>query len=203
VGARTDAARAEILAAREELEEEVIRLEAAGRSAVDVPAKMRENPVKTAGVAAGAAFLILGGPGRLFRRVKRAVVGPEKDLPKSILPEEVDKALRKLGDDGDKIRGTLEREFAHYLEEHKEERDNRNLGAVAAILLANVAKPLTAQAGRRLAQQLFSPEAGSFNEAVQRIRARREAEGRADPAAPPVPAPVAPVPPPDAARRTR
>jgi hypothetical protein len=188
VGARTDAARAQVLAAREDLEDEVIRLEAAGRSAVDVPAKVRRNPVKTAGVAAGAAFFVLGGPGRLFRRVKRAVVGPEKDLPKSILPEDVDKALRRMGEDGDKIRGTLEREFARYLEEHKEERDNRNLGAVAAVLLANIAKPLTAQAGRRLAQQLFSPEGGTFNEAVQRIRARREAEGRTDPA-PPAPLP--------------
>jgi hypothetical protein len=199
VGARTDAARAQVLAARVELEDEVIRLEAAGRSAVDVPAKVRRNPVQTAGVAAGAAFFVLGGPGRLFRRVKRAVVGPEKDLPKSILPEDVDKALRRMGEDGDKIRGTLEREFARYLEEHKEERDNRNLGAVAAVLLANIARPLTAQAGRRLAQQLFSPEGGTFNEAVQRIRARREAEGRSEPAAPDPP----PVPPPGPAKRTR
>jgi hypothetical protein len=187
VGARTDAARAQVLAAREDLEDEVIRLEAAGRSAVDVPAKVRRNPVKTAGVAAGAAFFVLGGPGRLFRRVKRAVVGPQKELPKSILPEDVDKALRRMGEDGDKIRGTLEREFARYLEDHKEERDNRNLGAVAAVLLANIAKPLTAQAGRRLAQQLFSPDGGTFTDAVQRIRARREAEGRADPVAPAVP----------------
>lgn len=198
MGARTDAARAQVLAAREELEDEVIRLEAAGRSAVDVPAKVRRNPAKTAGVAAGAAFFVLGGPGRLFRRVKRAVV-PEKELPKSILPEDVDKALRRMGEDGDKIRGTLEREFARYLEEHKEERDNRNLGAVAAVLLANIAKPLTAQAGRRLAQQLFSPEGGTFTEAVQRIRARREAEGRADSGAPAAP----PVPPPGPAQRKK
>jgi hypothetical protein len=195
VGARTDAARAQVLAAREDLEDEVIRLEAAGRSAVDVPAKVRRNPVKTAGVAAGAAFFVLGGPGRLFRRVKRAVVGPEKELPKSILPEELDKALRKMGDDGEKIRGTLEREFARYLEEHKQERENRDLGAVAAVLLASIAKPLTAQAGRRLARQLFSPEGGTFNEAVQRIRARREAAGRSDPAAT--------APPPGPARRKK
>ena len=198
MGARTDAARAQVLAAREELEDEVIRLEAAGRSAVDVPAKVRRNPGKTAGVAAGAAFFVLGGPGRLFRRVKRAVL-PEKELPKSILPEDVDKALRRMGEDGEKIRGTLEREFARYLEEHQQERENRDLGAVAAVLLASIAKPLTAQAGRRLAQQLFSPEGGTFNEAVQRIRARREAEGRSDPAVPPAP----PIPPPGPAPRNK
>ena len=117
MGARTDAARAQVVAARADLAEEVIRLEAAGRSAVDVPARIRRAPAKTAGLAAGAAFLIAGGPGRLFRRVKRAVVGPQQELPKSMLPKEVDQALRKLGPDGDKVRGTLEREFAKYLDE--------------------------------------------------------------------------------------
>ncbi|TMC65847.1 MAG: hypothetical protein E6J17_01500, partial [Chloroflexi bacterium] len=81
MGARTDAARAQVVAARAELADEVTRLEAAGRSAVDVPARIRRAPAKTAGVAAGAAFLLVGGPQRLFRRVKRAVVGPEQELP--------------------------------------------------------------------------------------------------------------------------
>jgi hypothetical protein len=184
VGARTDAARAQVVAARGELAEEVIRLEAAGRSAVDVPAKIRRAPARTAGVAAGAAFLVLGGPKRLFRHVKRAVVGPERELPKSMLPKEVDKALRKLGPDGDKVRGTLEREFGKYLEEHKEERDNRDLGVVGALLLSNIAKPITERAGRRLAQQLFSPDRASFQEAVERIRARRDAGKGTDPTDP-------------------
>jgi len=175
VGARTDAARAEVLAAREGLSAEIDRLEAAGRAAVDIPAKIRREPLKTAGVAAGAAFLVTGGPGRVFRRIRRAIRGPEAELPKSMLPDEVDKALRKLGSDGDKVRGTLEREFAKYLEEHAPERRDRDLGAVTALLLANLAKPFTQRAGRRLAEELFSPEGSSFSEAVERIRARREA----------------------------
>jgi hypothetical protein len=181
VGTRTDAARAQVVAARADLAEEVTRLEAAGRSAVDVPARIRRAPAKTAGVAAGAAFLVLGGPQRLFRRVKRAVVGPERELPKSMLPKEVDHALRKLGPDGEKVRGTLEREFAKYLEEHKEERDNRDLGVVGALLLSNIAKPITERAGRRLAQELFSPDRASFQDAVERIRARRDAGKGTDP----------------------
>lgn len=185
MGARTDAARAEVLAAREGLAGEVTRLEAAGRSAVDVPAKIRRAPAKTAGLAAGAAFLVAGGPKRLFRRAKRAVVGPEQPLPKSMLPDEVDKALRKLGTDGDKVRGTLEREFSKYLAEHKEERESRDLGAVAAVLLSNVAKPLTSRAGRRLAEQLFSPDTPSFQDAVERIRSRREAGKGTSPEKPP------------------
>jgi hypothetical protein len=175
VGARTDAARAEVLAARQGLSAEVDRLEAAGRAAVDIPAKIRRQPLRTAGAAAGAAFILGGGPRRLFGRVRRAVRGPGAELPKSMLPEEVDKALRKLGRDGDRVRGTLEREFTRYLEEHAPERHERDLGAVTALLLSNLAKPLTQRAGRRLAEELFSPEGTSFSEAIERIRARREA----------------------------
>ena len=172
MGARTDAARAAVVAARTELAEEVARLEAAGRSAADVPSKVKRAPAQTAGVAAGAVFLLAGGPRRVLRGIRRAVKGPEADLPKSMLPKEVDKALKKLGDDGEKVRGTLEKEFAKYLEEHAEERRSRDLGAVAAILLANLAKPLTQRAGRQLVEQLFSPDAPSFQEQLRRVRAR-------------------------------
>lgn len=178
MGARTDAARAEVLAARDGLAAEIDRLEAAGRAAVDIPAKLRREPLKTAGVAAGAAFLVTGGPGRVLRRIKRAIRGPEAELPKSMLPDEVDKALRKLGPDGEKVRGTLEREFAKYLDQHAKERRERDLGAVTALLLTNLAKPFTQRAGRRLAEELFSPEGTSFGEAIERIRARREAAER-------------------------
>jgi hypothetical protein len=186
VGTQADAARADVVAARAELEAELVRTEAAARAAVDIPAKIRREPVKTAGLAAGLAFLVAGGPRRLFRRAKRAVVGPEADRPKSMLPEEVDKELRKLGSDGERVRATLEREFAKYLDEHREEREKRDLGAVAALLLANIAKPITAQAVKRMGEQLLNPESTSFREAVEKVRARREA-GKADRAARPAP----------------
>ena len=32
-----------------------------------------------------------------------------------MLPEEIEKTLKKMGDDGDKVRGTLERDFAEYV----------------------------------------------------------------------------------------
>ena len=178
MGASTDAARARVLAARGQLEDEVTRLEAAGRSAVDIPSKVRREPAKTAGLAAGAAFLVAGGPRRVFRHVRRAVQGPEADMPKSMLPKEVDRELKKLGRDGDKVRGTIEREFAKYLDEHREERESRDLGAVAALLLSQVAKPVTQRAARRFAAELFNPEGGSFQEALARIRSRgREDDG--------------------------
>ncbi len=175
MGARTDAARAEVLASRKALAGEVERLEASGRSAVDIPAKVRKAPARTAGMAAGAAFIIAGGPGRVARRVKRAVVGPEEPLPKSMLPPEVDKRLRKMGTDGEKIRGTIEREFAEYLEAHQGERDKRDLGAVVALLLSGLSRPFLQQASRRMVGRLFAGDNDTFENAVQRIRARREA----------------------------
>jgi hypothetical protein len=175
VGARADAARAEVLVAREALTTEVERLEAAGRSAVDIPGKVRREPVKTAGLAAGAAFLVAGGPKRVLRRAKRFVVGPDDPLPKSMLPPEVDKNLKKMGSDGEKIRGTLEREFAGYLEAHQGERDKRDLGAVLALLLSGISRPLMQQASRRLVGRLFASDDDTFENAIQRIRARREA----------------------------
>ncbi|MEX2010729.1 MAG: hypothetical protein WEF51_00675 [Chloroflexota bacterium] len=192
MGTQADAARADVVAARAELASELVRTEAAARAAVDIPAKIRREPVKTAGLAAGLAFLVAGGPKRLFRRAKRAVVGPDADRPKSMLPEEVDKELRKLGSDGERVRATLEREFAKYLEEHREEREKRDLGAVAALMLASIVKPITAQAVKRISEQLLNPESTSFRDAVEKVRARREAgKGTAaEPARPPEPKPA-------------
>ena len=175
MGARTDAARAEVVARRQLLLDEVAGLEAAGRSAIDIPAKIRSAPGKTAALAAGTAFIALGGPRRTYRAVRRAVFGPTANLPKSMLPEQVDKALRALGEDGDRVRGVLEREFVDYLEKNKPERAARDLGGTISELGGNLLRPATAEAGKRLAKELFKPDGGSFNEVMDRIQARREA----------------------------
>jgi hypothetical protein len=181
VGARTDAARAEVVAARAALLNETERLESAGRAAVDIPAKVRRAPAQTAGIAAGAAFLLAGGPKRLWRRAKRAVRGPEADLPPRVLPKEVDRVLSHLGSDGDAVRRVLEREFADYLEEHREERQKRDFGATASMLAATVLGPITQRAGRQLAERLFSPDAAGFRETLADVRARRGASAATTP----------------------
>jgi hypothetical protein len=173
VGARTDAARAEVVAQRQLLLDEVGRLEAAGRSAIDIPAKIRRAPARTAALAAGTAFLVLGGPKKIYRAVRRAVLGPKADLPKSMLPEQIDKALRGLGDDGDRVRGLVEREFVDYLEKNKPVREARDLRGTISELGGNVLRPVTAEAGKRLATELFKPEGGSFHDVMDRIQARR------------------------------
>ncbi len=173
MGARTDAARAQAVASRETLATELDRLQASGRAAVDIPARVRKAPAKTAAAAGGAAFLLAGGPQRLFRRVRRAVLGPQADLPPSLLPKDVDKALKRLGSDGDKVRGTLEREFASYLEKTEADRKRRDPSAVLAALAASALGPVARRAGRQLVEQLFDPKTGNFEEILANLRARR------------------------------
>ena len=175
MGARTDAARAEVVARRQLLLVEVAGLEAAGRSAIDIPAKIRRAPGKTVALAAGAAFVLLGGPKRTYRGIRRAIFGPAANLPKSMLPEQIDKALRTLGDDGDRVRGVVEREFVDYLEKNKQVRESRDMRGTVSELGGNILRPVTAEAGKRLAKELFKPDSGRFGEVMNRIQARRGA----------------------------
>ena len=177
MGARTDAARAEVVARRQLLLDEVVRLEAAGRSAIDIPAKIRQSPGKAAALAAGTVFMAIGGPKKGYQVVRRAIFGPKADLPKSMLPEQIDKALRALGDDGSRVRGVIEREFVDYLQKTKPEREARDLRGTVSVLGGNVLRPVTAEVGKRLAKELFKPEGGSFNSVMGKIQARRAARG--------------------------
>ena len=98
-----------------------------------------------------------------------------------MLPKQIDKALRSLGDDGDMVRGLLEREFAYYLEKSRPQREARDLKGTLSELGGNVLRPVTAEAGKRLAKELFRPEGGSFAAAKERIRSRRAGRGAAAP----------------------
>jgi hypothetical protein len=172
VGEGSDSARAGVLAARATLDEELERLEASARAAVDIPAKVKRNPVKSAGIAAGAGFLLVGGPRRLFRGARRVVFGPPEPLPTSMLPKEIDRALKELGGDGEKVRGTIEREFAAYLEQTAPVRNKRDLNAVTAILLSALARPLIERFGKQLIDQVFSTDAAAFQEQLAKVRER-------------------------------
>jgi hypothetical protein len=168
------AAREALLAARGSLDEELLRLEASGRAAVDIKAKVKRNPVKAAGLAAGAGFVVVGGPQRLFRRAKRAVMGPEEPLPKSMLPKDIEKQLKKLGTDGDRVRGTIEREFARYLDDKAEERKSRDLTGVIAALLLSAGKPFVTRYGKQVAERLVSPDGAGYREQLEKLRAARK-----------------------------
>ena len=202
MGARTDAARAAAVASRGDLAEQLALLEGSARAAVDFPAKIRRAPAKTAGAAAGVAFLAVGGPRRVFRGIRRAVRGPEKPLPPSMLPDQIERSLKKLGTDGDRVRGTLEREFASYLETTAKARRGRDVRSGASLVALSVFGPLARRGGVRLAELLFSPKTAgleSFGEALGRARARwteatESAPEAGTPPKPPTPGLLAPDP---------
>ena len=179
MGSRTDAALAEVVAARADLGEQVDRLEAAGRAAIDVPAKVRANPAKAAGIAAGGAFLAVGGPKKLFRRARRAITGKDEDLPSELLPKDVEKALRKIGTDGSKVRGTLERDFAKYLDDRAKERRKEGVTAAISAIALSALRPIAIRTGKQVAERMLDPNGPAFTEQLEKIRARRSAPGSA------------------------
>jgi hypothetical protein len=167
------AARAEVLSARGRLGEELVRLEASARAAVDVKAKVKRNPVKAAGAAAGAGFVLVGGPKRVLRGARNAIFGKPAPLPKSMLPKEIDASLHKLGDDGEKVRGTIERDFARYLNEKAQERKQRDLVAIVGGLLLTLGRPLAVKYGKQLAADMLRPDGPAFQEQLDKVRSKR------------------------------
>jgi hypothetical protein len=167
VATEQDAARDRVLAARADFEAELERLEASGRAAVDIPAKIRRSPAKAAAVAAAVGFLALKGPQRLFGAARRAIWGERAPMPSRMLPEQVEKTLRKLGHDGDKVGAALERDFADYAKKAQKERE-----ALKSVLLLAVARPLLARAAKSAGDLLFAPDPQGFSTRLAQVRER-------------------------------
>jgi hypothetical protein len=167
VATEQDAARDRVLAARAGFTEQVEVLEASVREAVDIPAKVRRSPGKAAAVVGVLALLILRVPQRLFGIARRTVRGKAAPLPTRMLPDEVEKTLRKLGDDGDKVGAVLERDFAQYVKKASKDR-----AALRSVLLLAVARPLLGRAARAAGDAIFSPDPASFSARMAKIRER-------------------------------
>ena len=154
----TAEARQELERARRRADAELDELGAATRSALDIPAKIRRNPLKVAGLAGGAAFLALGGPKRVIRATEKRVFPGRKEKLESILPKEVARTVDKLGGDAAAVRANLERDFMHYLErKHPEEAPNarRSFWRTYDILAGS----LGTLAARAMAKRLFEAQA--------------------------------------------
>jgi hypothetical protein len=171
VGESTSLARLQVLAAREELDEELVRLEASARAAVDVPAKIKRHPVKAAGLAAGAGFVVVGGPRRVLRGARHAIFGRPAPLPKSMLPKEIDASLQRLGDDGEKVRGLLEHEFANYLQATEPVRKRRDLSGAMTVVAIAFVRPLVLRYSKRLAEEIFATDGKAYAERLDAVRA--------------------------------
>jgi hypothetical protein len=167
VATEQDAARDRVLAARTELAEQIELLEASARAAVDIPAKIRRSPGKAAALVGGVGFLALKGPQRLFRFGREKVRGEPEPLPSRMLPEEVEKTLRKLGSDGEKVRGALERDFAEYAKKSAKDRQ-----AIGSVLLLALGRPLASRAARAIGDMIFSPNPEDFSTRLAQVRER-------------------------------
>jgi ElaB/YqjD/DUF883 family membrane-anchored ribosome-binding protein len=167
VASEQDAARDRVLAARAEFESQVETLQASGRAAVDIPARIRQSPAKAAAIGASVGFLLLKGPQRLYGAVRKAIFGRPAPIPKRMLPKDIEKTLRSMGDDGEKIRGTLERDFASYVK--KAEKDRRGLLSVALMAML---RPMVARGLRRAGEYLFSPSPDGYSTGLDAVRAK-------------------------------
>ena len=167
----TDAARDRVIEARGELAEELEDMEASIRAAVDIPARIRRSPAKAAAIVGGVGFLALKGPKRVLGAARRAVRGPAAEMPKSMLPDEIEKTLRSLGDDGNKVRGKLERDFAAYAKSAEKDRAGRR----RALLMMAVA-PLLARGVRTATDRLLRPGEEGFTAKLAEVRGRAEHE---------------------------
>jgi hypothetical protein len=154
VASEQDAARDRVLAARAALDQEFQGLTASSRAAVDIPAKIRRSPAKAAAIAGGVGFLVVGGPRRVLGRARRLAFGSPAPLPTSMLPDEIEKTLRRMGSDGDKVRGTLERDFADYA--RQAQRDRRQV--MLAVLLPFL-RPIAARGARAVSDYVLGPPA--------------------------------------------
>jgi len=181
VATESDAARERVLAARNDVAIEVERLQASARAAVDIPAKVRENPLRVAAAAGGVGFVALGGPRRVFRRVRSAIFGPPAPMPEAMLPEEIEKVLKRLGDDGDHVRGVLERDFADYVKAAEKRRGPQ----IRQSLYYSFSVPLMRRAAKLGVDWLLQPDEHGFAAQLERLR-QRDPQSQRPPAGPPL-----------------
>jgi hypothetical protein len=113
------AAQASVEAARVTLEVELDGLTTAARSALDIKAKVRREPVKTAALAGGAGFILLGGPRRVLRAVGSRLFRRRRSYD-GLLPDEIERILRDTGAaDQPGVREAIAADFADYLQGKK------------------------------------------------------------------------------------
>jgi hypothetical protein len=88
------------------------------RDALDLRARFRENPALFIGLGAGAAFLLVGGPGRVARGVRRRLFRTEPEKAYDALPKPmqswVDHMAGAVGPRAAEARETLAEELQRW-----------------------------------------------------------------------------------------
>jgi hypothetical protein len=152
-------AMAQVEAARAVLAGSLDDLGAATQSALDVPAKIKRNPVKTAALVGASGFLLVGGPKRVARLVGRRIFTRRPDPYAGILPAEIEKVLKDVGVAKDpSVRRALNKDFAEYLKSKGEYEPEPNAAASFWRTFDRVAGPLGTAGARVMVQRLLEAE---------------------------------------------
>lgn len=110
--------RVEVESQRASIEQTVDQLRSRIRRAIDIPAKMRENPLLFGGLAAGGIFLAVGGPMRLLRAARRRVTPSPAEQAFDALPKAmqrwVDAMADGVGGRSDEVRRVLAEELQQW-----------------------------------------------------------------------------------------
>lgn len=158
MGEATQQAKDRVIAARAALGSEVDELGLAARSAVDIPAKVKRNPVRTLGLAGGAAFLALNGPKRVAKAVERRVAPKRSDRLKGILPKDVEKALDRLGGNASDVRERVEQDFYDWMNKRRSQSAPSSARQSLWKTYDSLLGPVAALGAKRMAEKLFSAD---------------------------------------------
>jgi hypothetical protein len=154
-------ARTQVRAAQAAFQDDLDTMSEATRSAMDIPAKVRKSPVKSAALAGGAGFLLLGGPRRVMGAVvSRVAPKRQRDPYAGLLPDQVERILRDSGAaDLPGVREALERDFAEYLRaKGKVEAKTPTAATSLWRTYDAVVGPLGTVAARLLVERLFAAD---------------------------------------------
>lgn len=169
------AALLKLQAARSDAEASLDAVTDASKRALDLPAKVRRNPVKTAAIVGGAGFLIAGGPRRMLRYAIGKVRPETLDPHAGLLPDEIEKVLKDSGlADDPAIRRALDEDFADYLRRKGRLDPEPTPTSVLWRTFDQLAGPLGTAGARILVQRLMSAE-----KERDVVRAQRRAAARA------------------------
>ena len=151
----------ELLAARRAFASEADGLTTSTKASLDVPARIRKDPLKAVALAGGAGFLILGGPRKVLRGVGRALPKRKRDPYAGLLPDEVEKVLRDTGVASDpRVREALDHDFAEYLRRKGRTDVQPNARASLWRTYDVVVGPLGTVGARMLVEKLMAANGG-------------------------------------------
>ncbi len=154
----TKQAHQEVVAARKALGHELDELRVATRSAVDIPAKVKRNPVKTMSLIGGAGFLAVGGPKRVIQAMEHRIRPTKKDRLKGILPKDVEKLVDKTASNADEVRQRLEQDFYDWMSKKRPQQAPANARQSFWKTYDSFLGPLGALGAKAMVEKLFAAE---------------------------------------------